>query len=239
MDAGYIFLGGIGILGVVAIILGILNIVSMSFLNRKIANLEDVVEKKTLEQDAIKKDKQPLSSIQNDKQFEPASHNFSDNFESSQNNEIEIVRNVRNDTQSLYIPQEPETPVNSPYQAIQEPQEMEMDSNPDVLEIVEDEQENAEYQPDIFTLQVYAPEKRNADFAGVWNKLSKQLGTIKSGQIHFDFTNIVSLSSKELYYLEQFALVIEKNGCNLFFINTIPAVAELLAARQSLRTYLP
>jgi hypothetical protein len=151
MDAGFIFLVGIGILGVVTIILGITNVFGMSFLNRKIANLEDLVEKKTLEQDAIKKDKQSFSP-QNNEQFEPAGHNRSDNFESSQKNDIEIVRNVRSDTQSLFISQQPEAPHDTPYQAAAEPQEPQMESDSDVLEIVEDEQENAENQPAVFTL---------------------------------------------------------------------------------------
>jgi len=237
MDAGFIFLVGIVILGVVTIILGITNVFGMSFLNRKIANLEDLVEKKTLEQYAIKKDKQSFST-QNNEQFEPAANNRSDNFESSQKNDIEIVRNVRNDTQSLFISQQPEMPYNTPYQPAAEPQEPQMESDSDVLEIVEDEQENAENQPDIFTLAVYAPEKQDADFAGVWNKLSKRLPTLNSVHVHIDFSNIESVTDKEIYYLEQFALVIKQNGAVLLFVNVIPALAGLLAARQSLSQYI-
>jgi hypothetical protein len=206
MSTELLFFIGAGILALVTIFLGISNWVLLSSLSAKISNLEDDIEKKTLELEAFKKEHQASKTDQSMERTDQSG------YSQPPSQQIEIVRNVRGGGFENYDAQAPSAP----------------EQRSDVLDVVDETTTTA--RSNAMTLSLYSNAKKDTDFAAVWKQLSEILPGTPAPRIAIDFSNVMFLYDRELQYLEKFRDVVLQAGGTIAFVN---CEAELVAILQT------
>jgi hypothetical protein len=215
MSTELLFFIGAGILALVTIFLGISNWVLLSSLSAKITNLDDDIEKKTLELEAFKKERQ-ASDGQAFKTDQSMERTDQSGYPQPPSQQIEIVRNVRGGGFENYDAQAPSVP----------------EQRSDVLDVVDEAATTA--RSNVVTLSLYSNAKKDTDFPAVWKQLSEILPGTPAPRIAIDFGNVMFLYDRELQYLKKFRDVVLQAGGTIAFVNCEAELVAILSANPRL-----
>jgi hypothetical protein len=215
MSTELIFFIGAGFLALLTIFLGISNWVLLSSLSAKISSLEDDIEKKTLELEAFKKERQATgdASAREGQSMEGPDQG---GYPQTPSQQIEIVRNVRGGGFENYDAQSPQMPA----------------QQSDVLDVVDEPPATA--RSNAMTLSLYSNAKKDTDFAAVWKRLSELLPGNPAPRVAIDFSNVMFLYDRELQYLEKFRDVVMQAGGTIAFVNCEAELAAILSTNPRL-----
>jgi hypothetical protein len=244
MSIEYIFFSGVAVLAAVTIFLGISNWIFLSSMGSKIAGLEDEIEKKAVEFESLKKEKQaqPFPQEQPQLQMEPQEHlqkfpadSRGHEFTDQEHQQIEIVRNVPgggfqnleavDNERNMAGLQEELPPPAAPLS--------------DILDVVEERPgEPSGPGRTVIRIPLYSNASKDTDFTVAWKKLSEQLARRPAKPlVEIDFANVMFLYEKELTYLEKFEQIIGQAGGVLAFVNCDPELMAILRRRSHLAGY--
>lgn len=222
MNTEIIIISAIVFLAALSIILGIINWIFLSSTSSKIAALEEAIEKKAIEFDAIKKEK----SQQHSSTFaeNPAPGEYPDrsaSFTGQENPAIEIVRNVR-----AQFRQEA---------AAQQPMENQGPRTGFVKQQASFPVAHESLPPgNEIKIALFSQAKKDTDFAAAWKKLSEELPGTPDAQVKIDFKNVMFLYEKELLYLEKIREVVSSARGRITFVNCHPELRPIISSRRSL-----
>jgi hypothetical protein len=242
MSIEYIFFSGVAVLAAVTIFLGISNWIFLSSMSSKVAGLEDEIEKKAIEFESLKKEKQALPFPQELPQEEPQDRprkfpadSGDHDYPEKEHQQIEIVRNVPgggfqnlesiDNEKNMAGFQEEAPPPAAPLS--------------DILDVVE-ERPGYPYAPHqtVIRIPLYSNASKDTDFTTAWKKLSEQLAVRPiQPRVEIDFANVMFLYEKELTYLEKFEQIIGQAGGVLAFVNCDPELVAILGRRPRLAGY--
>lgn len=261
---------GCGLVVLIVFIFIFSNIASIIKLSGKIHQFEDEIEKKGIEFDSLRKEKN--HSLVHDEESTSSSHDISgqtiepaDNLSintvivpKTENQEIEIVRNVRGgfDSQNAgnlqvfsataaHAQQEntpkQHDPVEHPSIIPSESDVMDIvtDSEP-VLSTIDDNQgkNGADPYGSNIVLHLYSDLKKDADFAAAWQQLAQFLPSSPSPAVTIDFTRVMFLYEKEIGYLNGiFDMVTQQKG-SLILNNLDPELKNLLSKDKRLSSII-
>jgi hypothetical protein len=214
MNTEILLISSIIFLAVISIVLGITNWILLSSTSLKITLLEEEIEKKAKEFDALKKERIAASPPLLDKQGF-ADNSPSNSFVSQKSQDIEIVRNVRAEFKQTDI--EPTS---------------------DILDIVDDGPRRApqkHYQKNGIEIMLFSPSKKDTDFTLAWQKITEFLPrAAPSALIVINFINVMFLYEKELHYLEKIYKIVAMEQGKLSFINCDPELKQTILQRPLL-----
>jgi hypothetical protein len=235
-----LFFIGAGLLAFITIFLGIANWVFLSSLSSKISGLENEIEKKTSELEALKKER-PASGSPHTKEHQQSMERIAQaEYPDTGSQQIEIVRNIRGggfenyDSQAGHASENQGEPLQMQTPASAGGVAPEQQS--DVLDIV-DESAPAP-RPDVITLSLFSNAKKDTDFAAAWKRLSEVLQNVPSPRIAIDFSNVMFLYDRELSYLEKFRDVVLQAGGTIFFVNCEPELSSALQKNPRLSSFV-
>ena len=196
----------------VSILLGIINWIYLSSTSSKMSVLEEEIEKKAKEFDAIKKEK--LQQTQSRGENIGPADNFDRSASSAgqENPSIEIVRNVRAE--------------------FRQP-----GPSADILDVVDDTSQispQAGLKGNEIEITLYSKSKKDTDFAAAWQKLTQLLPVTSAAHVKINFINVMFLYEKELQYLEKILYVVSKEHGRATFINCHPELRPIISSRRSL-----
>lgn len=240
-----LFLGAIGLVTAITLLLAIMNWFYLTSIGSKVSNLEAEVEKKALEFESAKKERQALAlasreaaQIQSEK-MEPASSQ-------SDSSQIEVVRNVRgagfdhvdmetnhsyagqSEMESTHDRYEQPVPVPpSPPREVHLPPAR-MAQTPTASPALPPQQQRA------IVITLFSNAKQDTDFAAAWKKLSEMLPSSTNPEVRLDFRGVMFLYERELQYLEKFKSIILQAGGTVSFANCDPELLSILSKRPAL-----
>jgi hypothetical protein len=226
MSSEIVFFVFAGFLALLTIFLGISNWVFLSSLSVKISGLEDEIEKKTLEFEAYKKERQSSGGQQIRGGQQSSDRTGHATYEEPGDQRIEIVRNVPGGGFENYDAETGNAPVSAPEPAAESARaaHVEPDQQSDVLDVVDESA--AAPRSGAITLTLFSNAKKDTDFAAAWQRLAQVLPDHQNPRIDIDFSNVMFLYDRELQYLEKFRDVILRAGGTVAFVN---CEAELMS----------
>jgi len=227
-----LFFSGAGIIAVLTIFLGISNWVYLSSLSSKISGLETELEKKALELEALRKERQSLGSPQSKGTQQPFDQSGYSEHSSEQ---IEIVRNIRGEGFENYDAHSTDRPDVPHYQS-PGPGGSEPEPQSDVLDVVDES--NVPPRSGTITVALFSNAKKDTDFAAAWKRLSEILPTCSNPRIALDFSNVMFLYDRELSYLEKFRDIVQQAGGTISFVNCEAELSALLRGHPRLTRYV-
>lgn len=222
----------VGVLALAAVVLGVLNLMTLSRIGAAINSIEQEIEKKALEFDAIRKDR--LSGLSN------APSSMEEHITESaitsgsaggygDSGQIQVFRNVRTiqfdgnpvpsgiSTESAgssqqfgavssgVLPQP--APVNTP------------DNQNQMAGAGEGASSMAQEHGQPQIIPVFSPRNRYADYAAVGEMLQHAIQTTRSLLIVLDFNCVSQISHPELTYLRQVVAYVQSCGRSVILIN--------------------
>lgn len=261
MNTEVIIILSIVFFSAVSILLGIINWIYLSSTSSKISILEEEIEKKAKEFDAIKKEKSQQASSRADNQGPAEYSGRAASFAGQENPAIEIVRNVRAEfeqpgpsvfsqpfagqvttpsgfvKQQAYSPDERETiPVHTPETDARNASGGK-GSSAEVLDVVDDTSPTshpAGLKGNEIEIILYSQSKKDTDFAAAWKKLTEYLYVTPAAHVKINFNNVMFLYEKELQYLEKILNIVSKEHGRTTFINCHPELLPIISSRPTL-----
>jgi hypothetical protein len=226
MSTEILFLIGTGFLALLTIFLGISNWVLLSSLSSKISTLEDEIEKKTLELENLKKERNAAgaNSFVNDQGQEKTGQ---PGYADTSTQQIEIVRNVRGGGFENYDADAATAPQPALQPVPQHPDQAGSVTQSDILDVVDESPGTSRTKT--VRLSLFSNAKKDTDFPAAWKRLAEILPGCPNPDVVIDFINVMFLYDRELQYLEKFREVVQQGGGTLTFVN---CEAELVAILQ-------
>jgi hypothetical protein len=224
MSMEIVFFAGAGFLALLTVILGISNWVFLSSISSKISNMEDEIEKKTLEMDAYKKERLAFSGQGG------ASERQTQGKAAQSGDQIEIVRNVRGGGFENYDADAGNASLLPP--VAPSPRE----EQSDILDVVDEGQ--AASGSDAISLSLFSLAKKDTDFTAAWKQLAQILPNRRNPRVSIDFSNVMFLYDRELVYLEKFRDVVLRAGGSIAFVNCDTELADILQKNPKLAAHM-
>jgi hypothetical protein len=224
MSMEIVFFASAGFLALLSVILGISNWIFLSSISSKISNMEDEIEKKTLEMDAYKKERLAFSDQRD------TSEEQTQGKAGQTGDQIEIVRNVRGGGFENYdadagnvSPPPPVFPSTGEEQS-------------DILDVVDEG--HAASGSDAISLFLFSHAKKDTDFTAAWKQLAQILPNRRNPRVSIDFSNVMFLYDRELVYLEKFRDVVLRAGGSIAFVNCDAELAAILQKNPLLAAHM-
>jgi anti-anti-sigma regulatory factor len=248
-----VFFSAIGAVAMATVGLGILNWLYLSAISSKVTNLENEVEKKALEFESAKKERQALALAA--KNAMPTQDGMGTPAPQTESPQIEVVRNVRGSgfdhvdmEMGSHKRSLPHPDVQEPDQAIEAPAyRVPSSSAPIAAKPFDETFEPTTFEPETesqpsashvrenaLTVALYSRPKQDTDFAAAWKTLSELLPTHQNPNVMFDFSGVLFLYEQELQYLEKFKDIVLRSGGNVSFVNCHEELVDILRNRPAL-----
>jgi hypothetical protein len=259
-----VFLIAMGIVAAATVFLGVSNWFFLSSIVSKITRLEQEVEKKALEFEAARKERQTLAaSARNLSAAAESAEAASSRTEDSQ---IQIVRNVRGagfdhfdidmgkKNADYSQPEMQNVNSRSPdnfatafgesagvapppvQQAQQRPFEPKAAQTPHRAPPTgaRPAPEPGAIGKNVIVLTLFSKAKQDTDFASAWKKLSEELPGTTNPHVRFDFSGVIFLYERELLYLDKFKSIILQSGGSISFENCDRELLGIFQQRPAL-----
>lgn len=243
----------IGAVAATTIVLGILNGLYLSAISSKVTNLENEVEKKALEFESAKKERQALALAA--RNVMPTQDGIETPAPQTESPQIEVVRNVRGGgfdhvdmEMGSHKQNLPRSDMQEPDQAIEAPPyRVHSSSAPIAAKPFNETFEPTTFEPETesqpaashvrenaITVALYSRPKQDTDFAAAWKTLSELLPTYQNPNVRFDFSGVLFLYERELQYLEKFKDIVLSAGGTVSFVNCHEELVDILRNRPAL-----
>jgi hypothetical protein len=259
-----VFLIAMGIVAAATVFLGVSNWFFLSSIGSKVTRLEQEVEKKALEFEAARKERQTLAASA--RNMSAAAENAEAAPSQPEDSQIQIVRNVRgagfdhfdiemgkkNADYSQPGMQNANSPSHDNFatafgetagvapppvqQAHQKSFEPEAAQTPHRAP-----PSGSRPAPDpvaegknVIVLMLFSKAKQDTDFAAAWRKLSEELPGSTKPHVRFDFSGVIFLYERELLYLDKFKSIILQSGGSISFENCDRELLGIFQQRPAL-----
>jgi hypothetical protein len=222
MNIEIIIISAIILLASISIILAIINWLNLSFASSKISILEEAIEKKSKEFDALKKERQ--SSI-SQAATTSAGGSFTDPLQSSESAEslnppIEIVRNYRTGFKTV---------------------EIEGAKTAETLDVVNNTYAGDAQNPfasEAMEIILFSETRKDTDFENAWKMLTSYLSVSEHPSVVINFNNVLFLYEKELHYLEKMCEVVVRARGSIRFAHYHNELRSIISTRPMLSRLL-
>jgi hypothetical protein len=205
------------ILAIFSIALAIVNLIRLSSASLKISTLEEAVEKKTKEFDALKKERQSQVSQEALRKQEAAfAGSGAPVTPEPEHPAIEVVRSLPTGFKTIEMG---EIQAKGTYEAT--------DKN--------NFAEEPFLQPnDSMELVIFSETKKDTDFISAWKKLTAYMSVSNKPRVTINFRNVMFLYEKELVYLEKIQEVVMQAHGSLLFKDYHNELRPILLSRPTL-----